>query len=149
MDEIISRQAAIDALEREKTYCTAFRDGYTPINVFEKYNAGLTDGIKALKNLPSAQQWHPITSRPMDEEERKYWNELRGYTLEDDEAVIWSGCPDDGDEVLVCTALGNVYIDTFYSDPDEGCYFEGSGDMDGIVAWMPKPAPYKEERSEE
>ena len=146
MDEIISRQAAIDALEREKTYCTAFRDGYTPINVFEKYNAGLTDGIKALKNLPSAQQWHPITSRPMDEEERKYWNELRGYTLEDDEAVIWSGCPDDGDEVLVCTALGNVYIDTFYSDPDEGCYFEGSGDMDGIVAWMPKPAPYKEER---
>ena len=102
--------------------------------------------VTRLLSLPPAQQWHPITSRPMDEEERKYWNELRGYTLEDDEAVIYSGCPDDGDEVLVCTALGNVYIDTFYSDPDEGCYFEGSGDMDGIVAWMPKPAPYKEER---
>ena len=55
MDRLISLQAAIDALEREKTYCTAFCDGYTPINVFEKYNAGLTDGIKALKNLPSAQ----------------------------------------------------------------------------------------------
>lgn len=55
MTDLIDRQVAIDALEREKTYCIAFRDGYTPINVFEKYNAGLTDGIKALKNLPSAQ----------------------------------------------------------------------------------------------
>ena len=63
MDDLISRQAAIEALEREKTYCTAFRDGYTQINVFEKYNAGLTDGIKALKNLPSAQRkgkWYAI-----------------------------------------------------------------------------------------
>ena len=55
MDDLISRQAAIEALEREKTYCTAFREGFAPINVFEKYNAGLTDGIKALKKLPSAQ----------------------------------------------------------------------------------------------
>lgn len=55
MDDLISRQVAIDALEREKTYCTAFREGYTQTNVFEKYNAGLSDGIKALKNLPSAQ----------------------------------------------------------------------------------------------
>ena len=37
-----SRQDAIDALEREKTYCTAYRDGYSPINVFEKYNDGIT-----------------------------------------------------------------------------------------------------------
>lgn len=55
MNDTIYRQAAIDALEREKTYCRAFRDGYAPTDVFEKYNAGLTDGIKALKNLPSAQ----------------------------------------------------------------------------------------------
>lgn len=55
MDDLISRQEAIEALEREKTYCTAFREGYTQTNVFEKYNAGLSDGIKALKNLPSAQ----------------------------------------------------------------------------------------------
>lgn len=54
MDDLISRADALDALEREKVYCTA-RDGYTQINVFDKYNAGLTDGIKALKNLPSEQ----------------------------------------------------------------------------------------------
>lgn len=64
MNDLVSRQAAIDALEREKTYCTAFRDGYPPINVFEKYNTGLTDGIKALKNLPFAEpkrgKWKPF-----------------------------------------------------------------------------------------
>ncbi len=53
MTDLISRQAAINALEWEKTYCTAYRDGYTPANVFEKYNAGITDGIKALKRLPT------------------------------------------------------------------------------------------------
>ena len=56
MNDLINRQDAIDALEREKTYCTAFRDGHMPINVFENYNAGITDGIKALKNLPSAEK---------------------------------------------------------------------------------------------
>ena len=55
-DDLIRRQDAIDALEHEKTYCAAFLDGYTHINVFEKYNAGLTDGIKALINLPPANQ---------------------------------------------------------------------------------------------
>lgn len=97
----------------------------------------------AISAVPPAELWHPITSRPMDEEERKEWNERFGYTLDDEEAVIYSGCPDDGDEVIVCTSWGNVYIDTFYDGPD-GCYFEDNGEMDGIVAWMPKPEPYKE-----
>lgn len=55
MNDLISRQAAIDTLEREKVYCTAFRDGHTRAHVFEKYNCGLDDGIKALKRLPTAQ----------------------------------------------------------------------------------------------
>ena len=52
MSDLISRQAAIDALEREKTYCTAYKEGYTKTDVFQKYNMGLTDGIKALNKLP-------------------------------------------------------------------------------------------------
>lgn len=55
MKDLIDRQAAIEALEREKTYCRAFREGYAPTDVFAKYNAGLIDGIKALSSLPSAQ----------------------------------------------------------------------------------------------
>ena len=53
MSDLIDRQVAIEALEREKTYCRAFREGYAPTDVFAKYNAGLIDGIKALSKLPS------------------------------------------------------------------------------------------------
>ena len=55
MDDLISRQAAIEALEREKTYCTAYKDG-TRTDVFKQYNMGLTDGIKALNKLTSAER---------------------------------------------------------------------------------------------
>lgn len=54
MSDLISRQAAIEALEREKTYCTAYHGGYTQTDYFKQYNMGLTDGIKALNKLPSA-----------------------------------------------------------------------------------------------
>ena len=82
--DTISRQAAIDALEREKTYCTAFREGYAPINVFEKYNAGLTDGIKALKNLPSAQpeqRWIPCSERLPKPFEHCLWTTTDGRVV--------------------------------------------------------------------
>lgn len=55
-DDTISRQAAINALEREKTYCTAYKDGYAQTDYFKQYNMGLTDGIKALNKLPSAER---------------------------------------------------------------------------------------------
>lgn len=42
-------------LEREKTYSTAYKDGYTQTDYFKQYNMGLTDGIKALNKLPPAQ----------------------------------------------------------------------------------------------
>ena len=93
-----------------------------------------------------AQQWIPITSRPMDEEERAEWSEKLGYDIEYEEAVIYtSQLPDDGQEVLVCSKYGHIAMDTFYDD-ECGCYFEDNGDMDGIVAWMPLPEPYKEEK---
>ena len=71
MSGFIDRQAAIDALEREKTYSTAYKDGYTQTDYFKQYNMGLTDGIKALHKLPSAdvqsvrhghwvKKWHTI-----------------------------------------------------------------------------------------
>ena len=56
MSELISRQAAIDALEREKTYMTAYKDGYIQTDYFKQYNMGLADGIKALNKLPSAER---------------------------------------------------------------------------------------------
>lgn len=104
-----------------------------------------------LKRLPSSQpeqRWIPVKLRPMDDEERKEWSEKLGYDLEDDEAVIYTSLPEDGQECIVCTKWGNVFIDTFQNDPDYGCCFEEHGDMDGITAWMPLPKPWKGERNE-
>lgn len=54
-NDTISRQAAIDALERERTYSAVYKYGYSQMDYFKQYNMGLTDGIKALNKLPSAQ----------------------------------------------------------------------------------------------
>lgn len=134
--DLISRKAAIEAM--------------TADNLSWNLDSVQDDDLKraaraaqrALARLPAAQRWIPIESRPMDEEERREWSERLGYDIEYEEALIYtSQLPDDGQEVLVCTKYGHVYIDTFYND--DGCYFENNGDMDGIVAWMPKPEPYK------
>ena len=91
-------------------------------------------------------RWIPIKTRPMDDDERKEWSAKLGYDIEDEEAVIYvSQLPDDGQDVLVCKKWGGVSIDTFGYDPDYGVFFEENGDMDGIIAWMPLPAPPKEE----
>lgn len=94
-------------------------------------------------------EWIPVTSRPMDEEERAEWSAKIGYDIEDEDAIIFtSQMPDDGEEVLTCNRYGYVRIDTFNDDPEYGCYFEDNGDMDGIVAWMQKPKPYKPPKEE-
>lgn len=98
-----------------------------------------------IKSLPGV-GWIKVTSRPMDDEERNEWSEKLGYTLNKEEAVIYtSQLPDDGQEVLVCSRYGRIWMDKFENDPDYGCCLEENGDMDGIVAWMPKPEPPKEE----
>lgn len=93
-------------------------------------------------------EWKIITKRPMDEEERKEWEEMMGVKITDDEAFIYSNLPGDGMAVLVCTEWGHIYIDELYRD-EYGVYFEENGDMDGIAAWMPLPDPYKAEVSDE
>ena len=56
--------------------------------------------------------------------------------------------PDDGQDVLITDCWGNVEEDTFCSDY-EGCYFETNCDDGEVIAWMPKPQPYKAESEEE
>ena len=100
----------------------------------------LKEAADAIEEL-SKPHWIPIESRPMDEEEREYYNEHYGYELTDDEAVIFCcQLPEHGQEVLVCNKWGHIWIDTFDDDPDYGVGFETNGDMDGLVAWMPLPS---------
>ena len=117
--DLISRQSAIDVVK------------------------GIDSGfVKYIEDLPSVQQWNVIKKRPMTNDERIEWSERIGYDIDYEEAVIYSNLPDDGEEVLICYEWGNVCIDTFCQEED-GCYFEGGGDMDGVIAWMPLPEPYK------
>ena len=100
----------------------------------------LKEAADAIEEL-SKPHWIPIESRPMDEEEREYYNEHYGYELTDDEAVIFCcQLPECGQEVLVCNKWGHIWIDTFDDDPYYGVGFETNGDMDGLVAWMPLPS---------
>ena len=97
--------------------------------------------------IEAMQPWRVITKRPMTDEERIAVEESLGCDIEDEDAVVFGNLPEDGKEVLVCTWYGHIYIDTLYSD-DQGCYFEDAGDMEGVIAWMPLPEPYKEAKDE-
>ena len=126
MMDLIERDKAIDALEREKTYASAFRDGYAKINVFEKYNRGLTDGIKAIKRLPSAQpepQWIPCSERYPDMDER-----VLVYTVAHDYHV-WD-------------CMSNR-ADNYFWEDEEGLYH----DKYEADLWMPLPEPWRGEES--
>lgn len=83
-------------------------------------------------------EWIPITTRPMTEDE-KPWHE----DWYDGTEIINSVLPDDGQEVLVTTRYGNVELDIFIRDETDGCYFENN-DIYDVTAWMPLPTPYKE-----
>lgn len=117
--------------------CVEVKDG----RCFKRLMTQAADAIEEL----SKPKWIMIESRPMDEEERRYYSEHYGYNLTDDEAVIYCcQLPKHGQEVLVCNKYGHIWLDTFDDDPDYGVGFETNGDMDGLVAWMPLPEPPKE-----
>lgn len=88
-------------------------------------------------------EWIPIKMRPTTEEEKKESEEIYDFPCE-----FYYECPlpeEDEQEVLVTTRWGNVEVDTFYSD---GNYFEKNDDAGDVIAWMPFPEPYEENKNE-
>ena len=136
MDDLISRQDVINDLSEPFVMSQCLT-----VEECEVMNRARKLCLARVERIETAQQWHVIEKRPMTEDERKEWSERLGYDIEYEDAYIYSNLPDDGQDVLVSTQYGRVYMDTFYQD--EGCYFEENGDMDGILAWMPHPTPYK------
>lgn len=88
---------------------------------------------EALKDKGYKDGWTPIVTRPLTEKEKEEYPD----------ATFIYDChmPDDGEEVLVSTIWG-VCIDTYCAEP-EGCYFENYCDEGDVLAWQPKPKPYK------
>lgn len=126
-----------------------FRDDvYKELSLWDWQDLYLPVHFKELiDDIPDAPQWTPIKFRPMNEEEKQYWEEHYGYKFGDDYDGTMFDCPmpDDGDEVWVCSKCGNVWQDTCVVD--EGIGLEENGDWEDIVAWMPfnRPEPYKGE----
>ena len=80
--------------------------------------------------------WIPVKFRPLTDEEQK---EYPDYCYMADCLM-----PDDGEEILVSTKYGRVEEDECRFD--DGYYLDSGYDWQtDIVAWMPKPEPYKEE----
>lgn len=126
-----------------------FRDDvYKELSLWDWQDLYLPVHFKELvDDVEDAMRWIPITYRPMNEEEKKYWEEHYDYDFGEDYDGTMFDCPmpDDGDEVWVCSKCGNVWQDT--CEIDEGIGLEGNGDWEDIVAWMPfnRPKPYKGE----
>lgn len=132
MDELISRQAAIEELNGEKfdeAYCNEYEDGY---------NDGIDFAVSKLSTLPSVQtktRWILVTEQ-LPEANGRYLV-TRGFNACGD---MWN----------------RVYIIN-YSDlmglKSEGIWWDGNVGksdfkrIDNVFAWMPLPKPY--ERNEE
>lgn len=122
MDDIISKRSAHERLIIAKTLLET-----------------------VLQDMPTAEpKWIPVKFRPMDSEEREYWEEHFGELAGEDSVMFDCPMPDDGQEVWVCYKGGIVSEDVCESD-GFSCGLEGNGDWSDIVAWMPriKPDPWK------
>ena len=114
------------------------------------YSLGIANALRVIRDYPDAQSfvgWIPFTTRPMDKEELEEYGELLGCGPEgiDPEDAVVFNCelPEDGQRVLITNSWGDVVIDKFERDDFVG--FEENGDMDGYLAWMPLPEPYRKE----
>ena len=159
MNDLIRREDAIEALRRAEALTKAF--GYhnviDTIRELPSVDIDLSDYSDRLWRNAYEQgkadaepRWIPVKTRPMDEEEKRYWEEHYAYTFGEDYDGIMFDCPmpEDGQEVWVCSKSGYVWEDT--CEVDIGFGLEGNGDWDDIVAWMPfeRPEPWKGENDE-
>ena len=129
-DDLISRQAAIDALKGEKfdgPFCAEYNVGY---------NDGIDFAVSTLSVLPSAQRWIPVSERlPIAEFEE---GRKKG-TVYDIYPCLVTRYSTHTDEPRTRTYVCKSYFDGEdfmlhggYA-PDEG------SDTENTLAWMPLP----------
>lgn len=100
----------------------------------EVVNAEILEWLDA---QPVVLQWHKLIFRPLtDSEKEEYANQEWTYMID--------GLPDLGEDVIVTNGI-NAWVDSF--DIDDFVYLSGTdNDIDGVIAWMELPKPYKEEQ---
>ena len=91
--------------------------------------------MKAYEKIP---EWNELRFRELTPEEKEDY-----FLATYNRFCMVENLPEYGEDVLV-TDGKNVWIDSF--DEDDGVYLSGTGsEIDGVIAWMPLPNPYKGE----
>lgn len=117
MDDLISRQAAVEAILHNQSVFEQFRDE-DPVDRFAI--AVIDNDAQTIAQLPSAQRWIPVTER-MPEAFKKV-------------LVFWW----EHSEPMIDTAFWQKDAKRF-----EGHHWVGMEDK--VTHWMPQPLPPKEE----
>ena len=132
MSDLVSRQAAIDALA--DMHCKSDEDGYVWIIRSDAWAR-----IDALPSAQPEQRWIPFKTRPLTKEEKEEHPEWDG--------ILDCKLPDDGQRILVNVSVRgheSVQYDEFYTD--DGSYLDSGYEIGTeATAWMPLPEPYKAE----
>ena len=133
MDDLISRQAAIDAaIEATKKW-----DGLYP----QGLNCEIQEAVNALPSAQPEQRWIPFKTRPLTKEEKEEHPEWDG--------ILDCKLPDDGQRILVSVSVRgheSVQYDEFEFYTDDGSYLDSGYEIGTeATAWRPLPEPYKAE----
>lgn len=123
-DDLISRHAVIEALGERPLVWEEYTDEYE-LGQQKQYDLDRA----AIETIPSAFLWIPVSKRLPDYEEKNYW-------VCDDEGYQYR-CRWTNDRF----GLGR-------NTNSWGWYIMDIPQFSHIVAWMPLPKPYKEEKVE-
>lgn len=92
------------------------------------------NAMRVIKFLLRKSTWRQFSFRPPTADEQAWF---KGQ-LVDEPLEIIENCPEDGQEVLLCSG-GIVTLDTFRIG--ECCSFDNAGVVKNDMMWMPKPDP--------
>ena len=127
MDDLISRQAAIDALNKLDV-----SDG---VGISVIACDLQEEAIRSIENLPSAQRWTPCRER-LPENEDIYWVTLDKSNLLDNETQV-------SDAYWINNQWQYGVLES-YEHRMPKLVVEPIEELK-VIAWMPFPAPYKGE----
>ena len=137
MDDLISRQAAIDRINKQREHLQP--DIYPQDKIGDAAYRICAEFIERLPPAQSEQRWIPFKIRPLTKEEKEEYPEWDG--------ILDCKLPDDGQRILVNVSVRgheSVQYDEFYTD--YGSYLDSGYEIGTeATAWMPLPKPYNAE----
>jgi len=126
MDDLISRQAAIDAIEAEKIkHGDYFTSSYVGYEMAEKV-------VKQIPPIQPEPHWIPVTERLPEEKDAGILKKL-GTSKRSEYVLATVEVKGERMTVTACTYDGKWDWNMKYAFPDYK-----------IIAWMPLPEPFKE-----